>query len=82
PNVLMPTIFETKAESKYLSVAVAAIIARYYFLNAIDKINEHYDIQLPLGAGDKPQAYLNYLKQKNPSLLPLITKMNFKNLQK
>ena len=40
-NIIKNLHFETKAESKYISVAVASIIARYAFLKAWDKMEEY-----------------------------------------
>ena len=42
-------IFTTKAESKYLAVACASIIARYYFLKQIKDLSIQYEVILPLG---------------------------------
>ena len=42
-------IFEEKAESKYLAVACASIIARYYFLKQIKELSEANKVALPLG---------------------------------
>lgn len=52
-------IFETKAESKYIAVAAASILARYFFILQInnlekiiyDKTQKH--VSIPLGAVDK-----------------------------
>lgn len=43
--------FETKAESKYLSVAVASMIARYAFNLSLMQMSKHYDCTIPSGAG-------------------------------
>lgn len=42
----------TKAESKYLCVACASIIARVHFLKQIETLSEELLIQLPLGASN------------------------------
>ncbi len=44
-------VLETKADGKYLSVALASIFARAIFLNEMAKLEAKYDIRLPLGAG-------------------------------
>ena len=51
PHIINNLTFETKAESKYLSVAGASMIARYAFLCAWDKMEEHYQCTIPKGAG-------------------------------
>ena len=55
--VFMPTIFEMKAENKYLAVACASILARYQFLQSIEQTNHRYQVQIPLGAGKKVDAF-------------------------
>ena len=40
--------FETKAENKYLAVACASVIARYYFLEAIKQLSKKYHFVFPL----------------------------------
>ncbi|MDE6477239.1 MAG: ribonuclease HIII [Mycoplasmoidaceae bacterium] len=65
-------IFETKAESKYISVALASIIARAFFINQMNKISQDLGIQVPFGSTDPKikkiascigRAYLNrYVK--------------------
>lgn len=45
-------IFETKAESKYLAVACASIIARALFLKQMNDLETTLDIALPLGSSN------------------------------
>ncbi len=55
--------FETKAENKYIAVACASIIARYYFLKQIADLSKYYHVNLPLGYNkDKINITLNKLK--------------------
>lgn len=42
-------VLETKAEEKYQVVAIASIIARYYFLKQIANLSKKYKVVLPLG---------------------------------
>lgn len=51
-NPVRINTFETKADSKYLSVAAASIIARYVWLNEIDKMSKKYQIPIFLGASN------------------------------
>jgi ribonuclease HIII len=46
-------IFTTKAENKYISVAVASIIARVAFLEQIKNIKAEIKMNFPLGSSDK-----------------------------
>lgn len=68
-------IFVEKAESKYLSVATASVVARYLFLLEIKKYEKELKITIPLGSSsetvkiaakkvieNKTLDYKNYLK--------------------
>ena len=53
-------VFETKSESKYIAIAAASIIARYEFINMINKLekklHEYKDLEqisIPFGASNK-----------------------------
>ncbi|MEZ0180140.1 ribonuclease HIII, partial ['Camptotheca acuminata' phytoplasma] len=82
-KVYKDIIFETKAESKYLSVALASIIARNIFLKEIAAINKQLGINLTLGAGCKVDEQIKRIYQKNKlNLFQKIAKCNFKNIQK
>lgn len=43
---------ETKAESKYIEVACASIVARYFFVEQIKKLSKESNIKLPLGSSN------------------------------
>ncbi|MBP5835975.1 ribonuclease HIII [Candidatus Phytoplasma meliae] len=73
--------FETKADSYYLSVAAASIIARYFFLMAIDKIGELVATSLKLGATKAvDQQIALIVKRYGYDILKKIAKCNFKNI--
>lgn len=58
-------ILTTKAEEKYECVAIASIIARYYFLKQIADLSKKYKVPLPLGYNKQIlEKTLNTLKQK------------------
>jgi ribonuclease HIII len=80
PKIYNRLIFETKAESKYIAVAVASMIARYTFLKKWDEINEFYEIILHKGAGDKvnqdAQKFVDIYGFKR---LNEVAKLHFKN---
>ena len=81
PDEIVPNLqFHTKAEEKYLGVAVASIIARYYFLNEIDHISQMMKTKIPLGAS--PQKINPLLKKFTHQDLVKIAKLNFKNYPK
>ena len=72
--------FETKAESKYMSVAVASVISRYLFLREIEALSNKYKIKIPLGASEKVDQVGRELFQKyGMDVLKNIAKLNFKN---
>lgn len=53
PQIVRGIHFETKAEDKYLSVAVGSIISRYGFLKTWQEMEQKYDITFPKGSSDK-----------------------------
>ena len=72
--------FETKAESKYMSVAVASVISRYLFLREIETMSKKYKVRIPLGASEKVDQVGKKLCQKyGTNILQSIAKVNFKN---
>ncbi len=72
-------ILETKAESKYLEVACASIVARVNFLKQIEKIEKELNMRIPLGANPRDvNNILKKLKDDNKKLSKYI-KEHFKN---
>ncbi len=75
--------FEVKAESKYIAVACASIIARYAFLEAMKKMSQYYKFDFPKGAGDivdkKAQEFINMYSMAK---LREVAKIHFKNTEK
>ena len=72
-------VFKTKAESKYLSVACASVVARYIFLLEMDKLSKKLGFEVPKGAGIKADEALTKVKKED---LRKYVKLNFKNLDK
>ncbi|AIO19099.1 Ribonuclease HIII [Candidatus Izimaplasma bacterium HR1] len=73
----------TKAESKYASVAIGSIIARYAFLKHFDNLSKEAGYHLLKGANaevDKVAARM--IKDKGINYLYSYAKLNFKNLEK
>ena len=82
-NVIKNISFYTKAENKYLSVACASIIARFYFLKEMDKLSNFIGFTLLKGASkDVDLQVAAIIKEKGTFTLNKIAKMNFKNYQK
>lgn len=72
--------FETKAESKYISVAVASCIARYTFLIAMDQLSTKYEMVLPKGANSEVDAFARrFVERYGMDELAKIAKLHFKN---
>lgn len=82
-SIIRDIHFETKAEDKYLSVACASIIARYYFLDTMDKMSEHYNFTFPKGAGAHvDKAIREFVEIHGKETLQLVAKTHFSNTEK
>lgn len=82
-NVVEDIIFETKAESKYLAVAIASILARDAFLNEFDKLSEELDVKLQKGASGLVDIQAIYLVNKYGfDILNKIAKKHFANTKR
>jgi len=72
-----------KGESVHLSVAVAAIIARYQFLQEMDKLSKSINITIPKGASKSVDAISKLIVLKHgKAIFNKIAKCNFKNYQR
>ena len=75
--------FETKAESKYIAVACASIIARYAFLRSIENLNNKYQFEFIKGASDLvDEAAIKFVNKYGFNELNNVAKMHFKNTEK
>jgi len=82
-NVYRNITFMTKAESKYASVGIASIIARYAFLRHFDNLSKESGYHLLKGAnGEVDKVAARMIKDKGETYLYAYAKMNFKNLDK
>ena len=72
-------IFETKAESKYMAVACASIIARYYFLEQIKSLSNHINVELILGSSNHNiiSTAKQIIKDKGVDALNKVCKKHF-----
>lgn len=76
-------LFKTQAESQYLSVACASIIARHLFLESLRRLGSPYQCTLPSGAGTKVDQLGRQLTQKyGAAILDEIAKLHFRNTEK
>lgn len=79
---IAPFVLVPKGEENALSIATASILARYYFLLEMQKLDNQYTTKFPLGAGKDVDIFAeNFLKEKGPSNLKLVTKHNFRNFK-
>ncbi|AXH99393.1 ribonuclease HIII [Sporosarcina sp. PTS2304] len=76
-------LFSTKAENLHVSVAIASILARVAFLDAMDQLSVKAGMTLPKGAGAKVDAVASQIiRKKGEPFLRTITKAHFANTQK
>lgn len=75
--------FSTKAEGVHLAVAAASILARYAFIQHMDKLSEIAGFQLPKGAGSQVDvAAAKLILKKGRDTLPAFVKLHFANTEK
>jgi len=83
PQIIHGIHFETKAEDKYLSVAVSSIISRYGFLKTWEEMEKKYNMTLPKGSGDKVDIVAQaFVERYGLERLGEIAKLHFKNTEK
>ena len=82
-QILGNLTFVTKAESKYLSVACASIIARYIFLLQWKKMEQVYNMYFPKGAGNTvDEKAKEFIAKYGFEELNKVAKVHFKNTEK
>lgn len=70
-------LLETKAENKYLQVACASIVARYFFIKQIEYLSNEAKFNIPFGSNNlKTKRAIEKIKQENKINY---IKLNFKN---
>lgn len=83
PEVVRNIHFETKGESKFPSVALASVIARYAFLSEMAKMSETLGREIPLGAGPIVDRFATRLShEKGLEIFPSLAKLNFANYKR
>ena len=75
-NVVKGVRLVQKAESKYIGVAGASILARYIFIKEMAKISKLVGFKIQYGAGPKVN---DQIKKLNDNILINVGKLNFKN---
>lgn len=82
-QIISDVTLEEKGEDKYLGVAAASIIARYYFVKKLHELSKQYGYILPKGAGHEVDIMIEkIIRDGNGNLLKKIAKLNFKNTNK
>ncbi len=76
-QITCPLIQETKAESKFLAVAAASIVARWHFLQAMEQLSAQY-MSLPRGATNVKPTARELVRQFGPEVLNNVAKIHFK----
>ncbi|MEH7074812.1 ribonuclease HIII [Neobacillus drentensis] len=75
--------FSTKAEGIHLAVAAASILARYAFIQYIDKLSDAAGFRIPKGAGAQVDvAAAKLIMSKGRDILPSFVKLHFANTDK
>ena len=83
PQIIRGIHFETKAEDKYLSVAVGSIISRYGFLKTWEEMEQKYNMTLPKGSGDKVDVGAQeFVERYGFDRLGEVAKLHFQNTEK
>ena len=76
-------IFETKAESKYLAVAAASIIARFAFIEKMKEMENKYKMTFHKGAGEDVDLDIEkFINKYGKERLNEVAKLHFANLKK
>lgn len=73
--------FHVKGEQYHIAVAAASIVARYYFLQSMDRLSEEAGITLPIGAGNEADQVAMKLLKKHQDLGHFV-KLHFANTAK
>lgn len=75
--------FETKAEDKYLAVALASCIARYAFLVKMEEMEMKYGFHFHKGASDLvDEDGRRFVEKFGKAKLKEVAKLNFKNTER
>lgn len=82
-EVFHDLIFETKAESKYVAVAAASIIARYAFIKKMEELEAKYKMSFHKGAGEEVDIDARqFVAVYGKGHLNEVCKLHFKNYEK
>ncbi len=71
-------ILETKADSKFITVALASIFARAKFIQEMDNLDSKYDYDFPYGANNVLPTAREFVKDYSKEELATFCKTSFK----
>ncbi len=76
-------VFSTKAEGIHVAVAAASILARYAFVQYIDRLSKAAGFKIPKGAGSQvDEAAARLMMAKGSEALAKFVKLHFANTEK
>ncbi len=82
-NIVRNIVFAIKGETKFPSVALGSVIARYSFLKEMQKLSDELSIKIPQGAGAQVDEFAKKLAKNNPNFpWEKYVKKNFANFAK
>ena len=82
-DVVKNITFHTKGESLYPSVALASVIARFSFLRKMQELSNHYQMDVPFGAGEEVDRFIRaFIAKYGRDELKKVAKLNFANFKK
>jgi ribonuclease HIII len=83
-NVIRDRVYcYPKAEEMHIAVAAASIIARYVFLQEMERLSKKVGMTLPKGAGAQvDQAAAKLIQTHGPAILETCAKLHFANTEK
>lgn len=83
-NVIRDRVYcYPKAEEMHIAVAAASIIARYVFLQEMERLSKEVGMILPKGAGAQvDQAAAMLIEKHGPAILEMCAKLHFANTKK
>ncbi len=78
-NITWPhLVLETKADSKFISVALASIFSFFFFIKEMNKLNEKYQMTFPYGANNVIPTAQKFIQIYSKEELATFCKTTFK----
>lgn len=76
-------VFKTKGESRFPSVALASVIARYSFLKKMEAMGQNYGTKFPFGASAKVDVFTqSFIDRFGKEEMNKVAKINFANYKR